>query len=112
MKREIISQMAIKPGLIYGSKIYSHKLHSRNNTDGRSFTRLASLFLLTLFMGYNSIAFSQSSPPPPPEGHGSQGNQAPHGSTAPIGSGTLILIGLAALYGGRKLHILKNEEKE
>lgn len=111
MKRGIISQIALKTGLTYGSKIYSLKLHRRKNEAGRYFTRLASLFLLMLFMGYNFIAFSQSPPPPPPEGHGSQGNQVPSGPTAPIGSGTLILIGLAALYGGRKLHFLKHEKE-
>jgi len=49
-------------------------------------------------------------PPPPPPGHGQTGNQT--GGNAPIGGGLFILIGLGAVYGGKKLYDLKKESLE
>ena len=49
-------------------------------------------------------------PPPPPPGHGQSGNVP--GGNAPIGGGLLILLGLGAAYGGRKLYNLNNEKLE
>ncbi len=46
-------------------------------------------------------------PPPPPPGHGSTGNQT--GGNAPIGGGLFILLGLGAVYGGKKVY---NKRKE
>ncbi|MBC8320128.1 MAG: hypothetical protein H8E34_05335 [Bacteroidetes bacterium] len=50
-------------------------------------------------------------PPDPPGGHGSSGD-AGAGGGAPIGSGLLILLGLAAAYGGTKLYQIKKEDLE
>jgi len=56
---------------------------------------------------------AQSGPgaPPPPD-HSSSGTENKGGRGAPIGGGTLILIGLAAAYGGKKIYDLKQENLE
>ena len=41
--------------------------------------------------------------PPPPPSHGETGNQVPGGGS-PIGSGLLLLVGLGAVYGGKKIY--------
>jgi hypothetical protein len=52
-----------------------------------------------------------SQPPPPPNDPSNPGGgpNAPVG--APIGSGTLLLIGLAAAYAGRKMYIHQSKEE-
>lgn len=65
--------------------------------------------LILLFTFATATMFSQAPPPPPPN-HGSTGNT--NGGTAPIGSGLVILIGLATAYGGRKLYVIKKESLE
>ena len=50
----------------------------------------------------SAAVFSQSAPPPPAN-HGQTAHQAP-GGEAPIGSGTLILLTLGALYGIHKIN--------
>lgn len=65
------------------------------------------LLALTLFFSIQSVSFSQ--PPPPSqagESHGLAGDQPPGGG-APIGEGMYILIGLAGLYGGKKVYDLR-----
>jgi hypothetical protein len=66
------------------------------------------LFLMSL--GSFGVA---SPPPPPPQEHGSSGNQCPFQGGAPIGSGLFILLGLGAMYGGRKLYYeIKNFRRD
>ena len=48
-------------------------------------------------------------PPPPPAGHGETGN-VPGGGN-PIGGGMLILIGLGAAYGGKKIYQMRKVKK-
>ncbi len=58
-----------------------------------------------------TVGFSQSPPPPPTgAGHGQTGNQ--NGGSAPIGGGLFILLGLGAVYGGKKLYRLFDDNKE
>jgi len=64
---------------------------------------ITGLFLLTLSLG----ALSQG-PPDPPDEHGSNEDQAP-GGTAPIGTGTILLLGLGAFYGGKKVYNLRKK---
>ncbi|MBI9039654.1 MAG: hypothetical protein JEY97_16105 [Bacteroidales bacterium] len=49
---------------------------------------------------------AQPNSPPPPSGHGEQGDQLPGGG-APIGSGLFILLSLGAAYGGKKIYVYK-----
>jgi len=63
------------------------------------------------FVVFSTILMAQGPPPPPPGGVGS-GDHNTQGGSAPIGGGSLILIGLAAIYGGKKVYDFKqNAEK-
>ena len=63
---------------------------------------IAGIFVLALSMG----VLAQSNPPDPPDSHGEDTDQEP-GGAAPIGAGTLLLIGLGAVYGGKKIYNLR-----
>ncbi len=70
-------------------------------------------FAILLFMGASFTVFSQ--PPPPPGGSSGGGGTNPGdelGGNAPIGGGLFILLGLGAVYGGRKLYQLRKEGLE
>jgi len=55
----------------------------------------------SLLLGTALPAFSdETGPPPPPSGHGAEGDQGPAG--APIDGGLGILIAIGAAYGGKK----------
>lgn len=66
---------------------------------------LASVLALTI----SSATYAQAPPPPPPD-HGETGNQ--NGGNAPVGSGLLILLGLGAAYGGKKIYDVRKEKLE
>jgi len=58
-----------------------------------------------------SPAFSvEPGPPPPPQEHGTGGNQEPAG--APIDGGLGILLALGAVYGGKRYLQSLKEKKE
>lgn len=58
------------------------------------------IFILAFsLMFWGNQVYAQSSPP---ANHGATGNQS--GGGAPIGGGLLILLGLGAAYGGKKLY--------
>ena len=63
-----------------------------------------------------SIAYSLGAQPPstPPGGATGDGNDSSNsqGGRVPIGSGLLILIGLGAAYGGKKIYDLRKEKLE
>lgn len=73
----------------------------KHYTMKNRFRILAIGLTLGLFIGLSTISDAQPGPPPPPEGHGSTGNQS--GGMAPVGGGIAILVGLGAAYGTRKL---------
>ena len=66
--------------------------------------------LAALFLFFVPLTQVMSQPPPPPGGAGS--GDSPVGGNAPIGGGTLILLGMAIAYGGRKLYKVVSEEIE
>ena len=56
------------------------------------------------------VSFASGDPGEPPSGPGT--GDEPIGGAAPIGGGSLILIGMAVAYGGRKLYQMKKEDLE
>lgn len=68
------------------------------------------LIVITGFLFLSIGAISQ--PPPPPADPGTGGNAPVGASGAPVGSGTLLLIGLAGLYAARKLYIHNTEDSD
>jgi len=65
--------------------------------------------VIILGLTFSFDSFAQDAPPPPAE-HGQDGNQ--DGRGAPIGGGLFILLGLGAVYGGRKLYQMRKENLE
>ena len=61
------------------------------------------------FMAIVQISQAQA-PPPPPGAKGGDTNGVPGGGGAPIGSGIVLLITLAAGYGGKKVFQARNED--
>lgn len=62
---------------------------------------------MTLFFIF--LTFTVMADPPDPDGPGSGDGGALPGGGAPIGSGTFIIISMAAAYTGRKLYLIKSE---
>ncbi|MCF6170255.1 MAG: hypothetical protein L3J31_03160 [Bacteroidales bacterium] len=63
---------------------------------------LSGIFILTL-----SAGLMAQGPPNPPGGHGGTGDEVP-GGNAPVGTGLFLLLGMGAVYGGRKVFKLKH----
>jgi hypothetical protein len=69
---------------------------------------VAKILLFVSFLLLSAGLMAQLPPPPPPPGHhGETGNQNP----APIGSGMVLLIGLGAAYGAKKMYNAKKENE-
>ena len=69
--------------------------------------KLYSLILITVFLMLSLGGISQ--PPPPPGNPSNLSGTANAPVGAPIGNGTLILLLLAAAYGGRKVYVLHSQ---
>ena len=61
------------------------------------------LFILSVFLMISGLALIAQAPPAPPSS-ANQGGTGPVGGGAPIGSGIVLLITLAAGYGGKKVY--------
>jgi len=72
--------------------------------------QIKTLLLSITFILFAATGFTQPPPPPSGAGHGASGNQT--GGNAPVGSGLVILLGLGAAYGGKKLYRMRTEEIE
>ena len=59
-------------------------------------------FAISLFILFSYSAIADNPPPPPGSGSNTQANKL--GGKAPVGSGLLLLIGLGAAYGGKKIY--------
>jgi uncharacterized membrane protein len=70
---------------------------------------IISVILIVFAVSFGINSYAQAPPPPPPD-HGSTGNQ--NGGNAPIGGGLAILLGLGAVYGGKKLYDKRKESLE
>ncbi|MFK5855528.1 MAG: hypothetical protein QM503_05310 [Bacteroidota bacterium] len=82
----------------------------------KTIKKLFRLFIALLFMAGTYTLMAQ--PPPPPGGSSGGGSgtggtdEQRNGGGAPIGGGLFILLGLGAVYGGRKIYNLKKETLE
>ena len=77
----------------------------------------AIVVILILLVGLSTRSFSQNCglpPPPPPSGnHGTTSSQSPGSENgAPVGNGTWVLIGMAAIYAARKAYTRKKVSDE
>jgi hypothetical protein len=66
---------------------------------------ITGLFVITLSLG---VLAQSDGPPLPPGDHGSTDDQ-PVGGTAPIGAGTILLLGLGAIYGSKRVYDLRKK---
>lgn len=74
------------------------------------FRILKAFITLALYLSINAVSVAQPPPPPPNGGHG-LGSNSPPGAGAPIGDGVFLLVGLAGLYGGKKVFDLRKRLK-
>ena len=73
------------------------------------------IILLAVFVAISSFALLAQGPPPVPPTSANQGGTGPVGDSnggAPIGSGIILLISLAAGYGAKKVVTGMNSDKE
>jgi len=52
----------------------------------------------------SGFSLMSQTPPPPPDNPSNAGSNGPVGGGAPVGSGIVLLIALAAGYGGKKVY--------
>jgi hypothetical protein len=78
-------------------------------TMKKYFNILKICLVFALFFSIHTVSLAQPPPPPPSIGHGGTGNVP--GSGAPIGEGVFFLIGLAGIYGGKKMYDLRKPIK-
>ena len=71
--------------------------------------KLIPIVLTSFFFMFSFVAFAADTEPGDPGGTPTGGGI---GGAAPIGGGAFILIGLAAVYGGKKVYNLYNDNKE
>jgi len=62
------------------------------------------LAIITILMISGISLMAQAPPPPPPDDPSNGGTGGPVGGGAPIGSGIVLLITLAASYGGKTVY--------
>ncbi len=68
---------------------------------------------IAILLFVSTVYTVSAQPPPPPSGDNTSGPGGNNlGGNAPIGGGLFILLGLGAVYGGRKLYQLHKEGLE
>jgi len=77
----------------------------------KTIKKIFALAILLLFFVPLSQVIAQPGPGEPPQGAGANDN-AIGVNGAPIGGGSLILLGLAAAYGSKKVFDLRKEKEE
>jgi len=63
--------------------------------------------MIAVFLLAFTTLLQAQAPPHPNNGGNAPTTNTPVGGGAPIGSGTMLLIGLAVLYGGKKAYSLR-----
>jgi len=72
--------------------------------------KILNLLLVAAFVTLSMGVIAQ--PPPPGNPSSGGGGNTPVGTPSPVGSGMLLLIGMAGLYGGKKVYTLWNNKEE
>jgi hypothetical protein len=72
--------------------------------------KIIKLLATGLFTLLISLSLLAQNPPDPPDEHGETQDQEP-GGNAPLGAGTVILLGLGAIYGTKKVLDLRKKEE-
>ncbi len=68
-------------------------------------------FIALFFAGITLTSFAISPPPPPPDPSGG-GSNGPVGGGASLANGFTILVIMGAIYGGRKLYLVRKKPIE
>jgi len=68
------------------------------------------LIITGIFFFFLTNGVMAQSPPEPPDSHGSDQDEEP-GGNAPLSGGLIILMGLGAAYGGKKVFDLGKEDE-
>ena len=71
-----------------------------NNLKNITMKKILTLTAILMISGLSLLA---QAPPPPPDDPSNGGTGGPVGGGAPIGSGVVLLIAMAAGYGGKKV---------
>jgi len=67
------------------------------------------ILAITAFLMISGFSLLAQAPPPPPNDPSNGGTGGPVGGGAPIGSGVVLLIAMAAGYGGKKVYDLRTK---
>ncbi|RLD41893.1 MAG: hypothetical protein DRJ05_09985 [Bacteroidetes bacterium] len=73
---------------------------------------ILTMALTSFFFVLSMMLTAQTDPPPDPGDDPESGSDPPLGGSAPIGGGALILIGLGAAYGSKKVYKLFKDNQE
>jgi len=68
--------------------------------------KILAITAILMISGFSLLA---QAPPPPPNDPSNGGTGGPVGGGAPIGSGVVLLIAMAAGYGGKKVYDLRTK---
>jgi hypothetical protein len=68
--------------------------------------KILAITAVLMISGFSLLA---QAPPPPPNDPSNGGTGGPVGGGAPIGSGVVLLIAMAAGYGGKKVYDLRTK---
>jgi len=68
--------------------------------------KILAITAILMISGFSLLA---QAPPPPPNDPSNGGTGGPVGGGAPIGSGLVLLIAMAAGYGGKKVYDLRTK---
>ena len=72
------------------------------------------LFVITLILSFAILSLGAIAQPPPPPENPVQSGANPHvgGAGAKVGSGMSLLIGMAGIYGGKKMYTIRRANKK
>lgn len=72
--------------------------------------KIYNLLSICIFQAFSIVAIGQMTAPSDPGGE-PVGSDPPLGGGAPVGGGTIIMLVMAATYGGKKVYKLRKNDK-